>query len=84
MRRARLHRRRVLTVRLQLDADVLVCAIPDCIEAGGFHFAFEDDVARRLGVDLRLGQCVGRADKSEFGFESLANGLRLAGLLQLG
>ena len=28
-------------------------AIPDRIEAGGLYLAFEDDIAGRLGVDLR-------------------------------
>ena len=53
VRRARLHRRRVLPVRARLDGDDLVRAVPDRVEAGGLHFAFEDDIAGRLGVHLR-------------------------------
>ncbi len=58
---ARLHRRRVLAVRARVDRDDLVRAAPGGIETFALELAFEDDIARRFGMDLRRAGCERRA-----------------------
>jgi hypothetical protein len=54
---ARLHRRRVLAVRARVYADNCVRAAPGSIETFALELTFEDDIARRFGMDLRRAGC---------------------------
>ena len=58
---ARFHRRGVLPVRARFDGDGLGRAGPDLVEVGRRHDAFDDDVARRFGMNLRRARLKRRA-----------------------